>query len=77
VIVGIINGMCVDLIDRAKTRYAASVINGHKGGRPKKYDTAQIITLHNQGLSNQEIADSLGCNLRTVQRTLNDKEAHE
>ena len=69
-IINMVNGMCRDLIDSAKKRREASVGNGTKGGRPKKYSVEDMIALREQGLSPQEIADNLGCNLKTVQRTL-------
>lgn len=69
-IINMVNGMCRDLIISAKKRRDASVANGKQGGRPKKYSDDEIIALHNQGLSEQDIADNLGCNIRTVQRAL-------
>jgi hypothetical protein len=71
-VINMVNGMCRDLIDSAKKRREASVANGKQGGRPKKYSDGEIIALYNQGLSEQEIADSLGCNIKTVQRALID-----
>ena len=47
-----------------------SAINGLKGGRPPKYNRDQILTLHAQGLSKDQIAAKLNCNWRTVHRVL-------
>ena len=48
----------------------ASALNGLKGGRPQKYDRAQIIALYDQGMSKDQIAAQLHCNWRTVHRVL-------
>ena len=69
-IIDIVNGMCRDLIDSAKKRRDASIGNGTKGGRPKKYSLEDMIDLRNKGLSLQDIADNLGCSVKTVQRAL-------
>lgn len=52
----------------------ASATNGLKGGRPQKYDRAQIIALYDQGMSKDQIAAHLHCNWRTVHRVT--KETH-
>lgn len=65
-IYGIVRGMCSTQIKRVKPRDASSA----KGGRPKKYKTEDIIDLFNRGLTCQDIADNLGCSVKTVQRTL-------
>lgn len=69
-IINMVNGMCRDLIDSAKKRREASVTNGTKGGRPKKYSVEDMLDLRSKGLSLQDIADNLGCSVKTVQRTL-------
>ena len=69
-IINMVNGMCRDLIVSAKKRRLASIENGKQGGRPKKYKEEDILDLSNQGLTPQEIADNLGCSVKTVQRTL-------
>ena len=69
-IINMVNGMCRDLIESAKKRRAASTENGKQGGRPSKYSDEDIWKLHQQGLSDQDIADNLGCSVRTVQRKL-------
>ena len=70
VIVGTVTGMCAALIDRSKKRYNSCVANGKQGGRPKKYSIDDMIALRDKGLSLQDIADNLGCSVKTVQRTL-------
>lgn len=69
-IINMVNGMCRDLIISAKKRREASVSNGKQGGRPKKYSIDDMLALRDQGLSPQEIADNLGCSVKTVQRAL-------
>ena len=70
VIAGTVTGMCAALIDKSKRRYNTCVANGKQGGRPPKYTDEDVWTLHQQGLSAQEIADSLGCSVKTVKRKL-------
>lgn len=69
-IINMVNGMCRDLIISAKKRREASVTNGKQGGRPKKYNLDDMLHLRDQGLTPQEIADNLGCSVKTVQRAL-------
>lgn len=69
-IINMVNGMCRDLITSAKKRRLASIENGQQGGRPKKYKLEDMLALRDAGLSDQEIADNLGCDVRTVRSTL-------
>ena len=69
-IINMVNGMCRDLIISAKKRREASVANGKQGGRPKKYSVDDMLALRDKGLSPQDIADNLGCSVKTVQRAL-------
>ena len=67
---GIVRGLCASQVIRPKPRNTHSAANGIKGGRPKKYKTEDIIDLSNKGFSPQDIADNLGCSVKTVQRAL-------
>lgn len=69
-IIGFINAMCKDLVEKSKKRHKACVENGNRGGRPKQFSDKEIISLYNEGLSEQDIAEQLGCNIRTVQRAI-------
>jgi hypothetical protein len=70
VITGTVTGMCAALIDKSKKRYNTCVANGKRGGRPEKYTLEDVAYLQQQGLSAEEIADNLGCSVKTVQRKL-------
>lgn len=70
IITGAVTGMCSAVINKSKKRYNACIENGKQGGRPKQYDNDEIISLHELGLSEQDIADNLGCHIRTVKRAL-------
>lgn len=72
--IGFINAMCKDLVEKSKKRHKACVENGNRGGRPKQFNDEEIIALHDQGLSEQDIADNLGCTVRTVQRAIAKKD---
>ena len=69
-IIDMVNGMCRDLIDSAKKRREKSAANGRQGGRPTKYSVEDMLDLRSKGLSLQDIADNLGCSVKTVQRAL-------
>lgn len=69
-ITNIVNGMCRDLIASAKKRRQTSIENGKQGGRPKKYDPEKIQSLKEKGLTDQQIANKLGCDVRTVRKAL-------
>jgi hypothetical protein len=69
-IVGFINAMCKDLLDKSKKRHKACIENGNRGGRPKQYNDEEIRALSQQGLSDEDIAKQLGCSVKTVQRAL-------
>lgn len=70
IVTSIVTGMCAALIDKSKRRYNSCVANGRQGGRPAQYSDEDVWYLHKQGLSDQDIADNLGCSVKTVQRKL-------
>lgn len=55
-------------IDNAKNKYNRAIENGKKGGRPKGIDEARIKELKEQGLTNREVAEQLGCSEKSVER---------
>ena len=70
IITGTVTGMCAALIDKSKKKYNSCVANGKQGGRPSQYSDEEVWDLHEQGLSDSEIADKLGCSVKTVKRKL-------
>lgn len=69
-IVGFINAMCKDLLEKSKNKYRACKANGQRGGRPRQYDYDKIRALHDSGMSDEEIAAQVGCDPKTVYRVL-------
>ena len=69
-IVGFINAMCKDLLDKSKKRHKACIENGNRGGRPRQYDDDEMRALYQQGMSADDIAKKMGCSVKTVQRAL-------
>ena len=67
---GIVEGMCVALIDQAKQKYQNCRINGNLGGRPEKYPVSEMARLRDAGLTNEEIAENMGCSAQTVSKKL-------
>lgn len=65
-----VDAVCSDLMQSTKSRYAASVNGGRQGGRPTQHDPETIRALRNSGMSYQEIAEEMGCSVKTVQRAL-------
>ena len=67
---GIVEGMCVALIDQAKQKYQNCKTNGNLGGRPEKYPVSEMTRLREAGLTNEEIAENMGCSVQTVIKKL-------
>ena len=67
---GIVEGMCVALIDQAKQKYQNCKSNGNLGGRPEKYPVFEMDRLREAGLTNEEIAENMGCSVQTVIKKL-------
>ena len=69
---GFVKAMCVPIIDQSKRKYQACKNNGNKGGRPEKYPVSEMIRLREAGLTDEEIADNLGCSTQTVIKKLSE-----
>ena len=69
-----VEAVCSDLMQSSTARYNAAINGGGKGGRPPQHDPGLIRDLRARGMTYQQIADELGCGLRTVQRALSKKE---
>ena len=67
---GIVEGMCVALIDQAKQKYQNCKVNGNLGGRPERYPVSEMVRLREAGLTNEEIADNMSCSVQTVIKKL-------
>ena len=72
-----VEAVCSDLMQSSASRYNAALKNGTQGGRPRAYDYDTIKALRDMGLTYQQIADELGCGIRTVQRVLKSTEEEE
>lgn len=68
-----VEAVCSDLMQSNTARYNAAVQGGSRGGRPIEHDPELIKELRARRMTYQQIADELGCGLRTVQRALNKK----
>lgn len=53
-----------------KEKYNKSKEDGNKGGAQEQIRIEDVVMLKNQGLSNKDIAEKLGCSVRTVERKL-------
>lgn len=62
----------------SKEKYSKAIDNGKKGGAPRKYNHDLIVELKDQGLTNKQIAEEIGCAEITVSRALKeDRERKE
>lgn len=57
-------------IDKAQDRYEIARNEGAKSHGNTKFSHQQIVDLHLKGMKNREIAETLGCDPKTVQRHL-------
>lgn len=60
----------IENIRRAKERYAASIENGKKGGRPPKVPPEQIRAMLAGGKTKDEVAAAMGISTKTVERAI-------
>lgn len=72
-----VEAVCADLMQSNAARYNAATKGGVQGGRPREYDHDTIKALKDRGFSYQQIADEIGCGIRTVQRALKNIEEEE
>lgn len=73
-IISIIRGAVEINMNKAKDRYNSAQ---KSKGRQQKYSSEEIKELKKQGMENQEITDTIGCSLRTVQRALQEDDDEE
>ena len=70
-IVAIVQGAIAPTINAAHDRYLQSVINGKKGGRPKKeIDMKEVNEMLNKGISKKSIAANFNISTDTLDRRL-------
>ena len=55
-------------ISAAKDRYNAAVENGKKGGRPKTVDADKVLELKQEGMTNKQVAERLGCSVSSIEK---------
>ena len=55
-------------ISAAKDRYSAAIENGKKGGRPKKIDADKVLELKQEGMTNKQVAERLGCSVSSIEK---------
>lgn len=51
-------------------KYRSAVRGGASGGRPETISTQKVAELYRSGKGTKEIADELGCSIRTIQKKL-------
>lgn len=74
-IVAIVQGAIAPTINAAHDRYLQSVINGKKGGRPKKeIDMKEVNEMLNKGISKKSIAATFNISTDTLDRRLKEME---
>lgn len=66
-LVNMIYVQAVPSIQSAKDRYEKAVENGRKGGRPTLITTEEIIGLKQSGMTNKQVAEKLGCSVKTIE----------
>ena len=67
-IIGFINGAVMPNVNKAKDRYAAAIENGKKGGRPKTVDADKVLELKQEGMTNKQVAERLGCSVSSIEK---------
>ena len=65
-----VEAVCADLMQSSTERYNAALRGGTTGGRPRSHDPKVIRQMYKDGIPIQNIADTLGCSKRTVQRAI-------
>lgn len=65
--VNMVYATCTPSMKAAKQRYAKTIIDGKKGGRPSEMSIDDIMAMRRVGMSNREIADSFGVTVKAVE----------
>ena len=62
-------------IDNASERHLKAQAGGQKSASKSKIDREQIYELLDQGLTHKEAAEVLGCNTKTIQRAVKERQS--
>lgn len=65
--VNMVYAACTPSMKAAKQRYAKTIIDEKKGGRPSEMSIDDIIAMRRAGMSNKEIADSFGVTVKAIE----------
>ena len=57
-------------LKNAVERYERAVENGKKGGRPAEVSMEEIIQMKNEGMTNKQIADKMGCTVKNIENRI-------
>lgn len=69
-IVNMIYVQAIPSMRSAKERYELSVENGRKGGRPAAVPTEDIVKMKQDGMTNKQIAEQLGCSEKNIEKRI-------
>lgn len=54
----------------AKERYEKAIENGKKGGRPTTISTEKILQMKQEGMTNKQVAENLGCSVKNIENRI-------
>ena len=57
-------------LKNAVERYERAGENGKKGGRPAEVSMEEIIQMKNEGMTNKQIADKMGCTVKNIENRI-------
>jgi hypothetical protein len=69
-IINMIYIQAIPSLRSAKDRYDIAVENGKKGGRPAEVSMEKIIQMKNEGMTNKQIADAMGCTVKNIENRI-------
>ena len=69
-LVGMVYTSAFPSLRNAVERYERAVENGKKGGRPAEVSMEEIIQMKNEGMTNKQIADAMGCTVKNIENRI-------
>lgn len=69
-IINMIYIQAIPSLRNAVERYERAVENGKKGGRPAEVSIEKIIQMKNEGMTNKQIADKMGCSIKNIENRI-------